>query len=77
MKHLITSAILDAIESLSHLESPSPAAKPTQPLKPRTYEPLSAAAVALGKKAYLGPKRKRDRQFYLNRYIRKKVRKLY
>lgn len=26
---------------------------------PRTFEPLSPAAIALGKKAYLGPKRKR------------------
>ena len=26
---------------------------------PRTYEPLPPAAIALGKKAYLGPKRNR------------------
>lgn len=56
---------------------PQPAAKPPGLSSQRSQiKPLSPEAIALGKKAYTGPKRPRSAEFYRNRRTKKAVRKL-
>lgn len=71
----VGAGLLEAADNLKRRRQPKAPAPGTSSQRPQ-IKPLTSAQVALGKKAYLGPKRPRSAEFYRDRRTKKAVRKL-
>ena len=78
MIETVTLAIVAVAFSLLNRDTtkPQPHRVPGLSSQAAQIKPLTPAQIALGKKAYLGPSRKRDPDFYRNRRVKKALRKL-
>ena len=67
------------LEAADNIKRRYRATKPVAPglsSQAAQIKPLTAEQIALGKKAYTGPKRPRSAEFYRNRRTKKAIRKL-